>query len=168
MRAAYCKLRHRVGWRGATLVQLAVFFTWYAHTRMISPGEITQQLDLVADVFPLHDDRESLTVWGLLWIGAAVLCLVSAFLPDDRLGYGAAFGIVLGWLGGNVYAWSQGLTGGGGTVSIWLIILSYVITNAMRPEEVPELEQAVDDLAQHNSEITGEIRLDGLDQHEGD
>ena len=145
----------RVGRRGVFLLLIAGFDLVYGWTRMIHPDSTFksgQQYKLLAQVFPLPSVEASMTVWGMLWWFVAVTAAVSAFLPNDRWGYGAAIGIKISWLFGNGYAWSNGLDGGGGSVAVWTFVLAVTMLIATWPESVPEVDRWADEI-----HATGEI-----------
>jgi hypothetical protein len=158
-------IKHRVGHRGAVLLGLGVFDLLYGYTKMINPDEVSrnsQQLRLLAEVFPLGSDRAAIVTWGLLWWLAGAFCLVNAFRHEDRWGYGAAIGIKISWLLGNAYAWSQGLIGGGSTLATWSLVLYFAVVSALRAEPTPELDDLIHELESHTGEVP-RVRDDGED-----
>jgi hypothetical protein len=148
-----CKVRHSVGHRGAALLGFGIFDLVYGWTKMIHPDPISaqsQQMRLLGDLFPWWPSHITIMGWGYLWWVVGAMCIANAFRRDDRWGYGAAIGIKVSWIVANVWAWSQGLIGGGATVATWGFVLYVTMILAIRPEADPQLDQWLD---QHTGEI---------------
>jgi hypothetical protein len=149
----------RVGLRGTFLLLVAGFDLVYGWTRMIHPDptfRAGRQYQLLSQIFPLDSTEASMTVWGMLWWFVAVIAGVSAFKKNDRWGFGAAIGIKVSWLFGNVYAWANGLDGGGGLVAVWVFVLAATILFSCISEASPAMDKLADDV--HD---TGEFRMGG-------
>ena len=90
----FMKLIYRVGRRGSYLIFLALLDILYGYSIIIQTGPLFTQVDLY-----LSDK-----MWGLIWIAAALIIFVNAFLRMDRVGYVVA--TVLKFVWGTLMAWA--------------------------------------------------------------
>lgn len=144
MSGVLCRLRTRVGWRGFFLLCFGLFDLVYGWTKLIYPDPVSkasQQMELIGQLFPVFDPETTLNLWGYLWWLAGILCIIAAFMTDDWLGYGAAIAIKVSWILANLWAWGQGLVGGGSVVATWVFILAVATGLALREETVRGLEE---------------------------
>lgn len=137
-------LLRRIGHRGGALLVFGVFDFVYGWARLIHPdpeARASQQLQVISHLFPFLTPDQTLATWGWIWWLAGAFCIVNAFKIDDRWGYGMAIGIKLSWLCANVYAWSQGVIGGGSSTATWLFVLILCMLLAFRAEPITEIER---------------------------
>ena len=120
----------RLGYRGAFLLFLAVIdvvYGWFLVNP--TPEQVT------TSQFRWRDEIMPTQAWGVIWLVAAAVLLMSAFARQDRIGYAVAVGLKVGWaviaaasaVGGNVQgAWSS--------VAIWGGFAALTIMESGRPE----------------------------------
>lgn len=119
-----------IGHRGACLLFLGllnVTFGW----GLIDPSAETRRAatyQFVASVLPLW-------TLGALWLGSGLLCLVCAFLMNDRLGFASAITCYMIWGLVNVMAGVLlGVNRAGVSATIWLCLAGWVAIIATWPE----------------------------------
>lgn len=165
-----CELRHHVGRRGAALLILGIFDFVYGWTKMIHPDPISansQQMQLLAELVPLDGPRTSMVVWGMAWWITGAFCVFNAFRTNDRWGYGMAMGVKISWIGGNAWAWTQGLVGGGSIVATWTFTFALVCLLAYWPEPVVDLERLALD-HEPDRAVVVEVDQDGRSRGDDD
>ncbi|MDH2425794.1 hypothetical protein [Sphaerisporangium sp. TRM90804] len=128
------RLNLRVGFRGTILLFLALLDLAGAY-RLLRPDPDVLRTPTnvyLASILPLH-------VWAVPWGLAGLLCLVQAFTRRDRMAFGAAVGLKLGWA---VITMCGGLAGVipqayWGAV-IWLAVAGVVMRISGWPEPAEE------------------------------
>lgn len=104
------KVAHRVGRRGFWLLivaGLALAFT----ASLLRPS--AGQVATFGGVVPLW-------VWAVLWLTAALVCVVDAFRSRDEVAYAVAVGLWASWSLMSLTAWALGLSARG-----WLGAIIY-------------------------------------------
>lgn len=127
-----CRIRRRVGIRGEFLLALALVDFVNAY-RLIWPSPATTSSptsQFLAGLLPLP-------VWGAVWGGVGLLCLVQAFALRDRWAFAAASALKVGWALFHVAAWVAGVPQAWWSVAIWLAFARVVHTIA-KVAEAPE------------------------------
>lgn len=120
----------RVGYRGAFLLFLAVIdlvYGWF----LVNPTPESQR----TSQFIWRDEIMPTQAWGVIWLMAAVVLALSAFIRQDRVGYGVAIALKLAWA---FVAAAAGFTGhvqgAWTTVAIWGGFAALTILESGRPE----------------------------------
>ncbi|MFJ5967872.1 hypothetical protein [Streptomyces sp. NPDC093060] len=124
------RLGRALGRRGAILLCYGTVWALYGYGVLISPQPNQLGLNLAIQLLPLQ-------VWGVLWIIAGVIALVSAWLPSgfDWPGFLALPVIVLPWMTSYFVAWLQGdFTRGWIAAAVWAAIAVPVLVVAGWPE----------------------------------
>jgi hypothetical protein len=126
-------LRHRIGFRGATLLFFAVIDLGYGWSlaNPLPEAERSATIRWADTLIPLP-------VWAAWWLTTAAVCVWYAFRPDDRLGFAAA--AVLKGATGMVMAtgWAFGYVQRGWVSAvIWLVMAGWVTLIAHWPEPPP-------------------------------
>lgn len=101
-------LADRVGRRGATLLLIGMIALGIAFSLLDIPPELRHNpaYAVAASLLPL-------TVWAGWWLAAALVCLVQAFMREDRIAFGIASGVILFWGAASLYGWAIGLNSRG-------------------------------------------------------
>jgi hypothetical protein len=94
--ARLCRLRRRIGRRGAALlvfafIDLVIGWSLLDGTAQAQARAVPAYAAMLA-VAPF-------VVWGVAWVTVGAVCVVQAFARFDRVGYGAAIGIKVVWAG---------------------------------------------------------------------
>ncbi len=92
MRERLRRLNKLIGFRGTILLFLAMLDLVSAY-RLVRPDpEVVRTPTNVylADILPL-------SVWAVPWAVTGLICLVQAFTRRDRIAFGAAAGLKVGW-----------------------------------------------------------------------
>lgn len=104
------KLNTRVGNRGSCLLAFAAVDILWAIYLLTAPASATTAwFDAVVPI----------GIWAALWAAVGAVCLVCAFVEDDRFGYIAAIGIKIVWGLGCFIGWVMADVSLG-AVAIWL------------------------------------------------
>lgn len=98
MRAIAGRVLRRIGRRGAWLLFIALLA--FAFASSLANASDAQRATF-GRVVPLW-------VWAVLWAATGVVCVVQAFVRDDRLGFSAAEVMLLLWAGLSFQAWLIG------------------------------------------------------------
>lgn len=120
------RLMRMLGRRGAILLSYGAVWSLYGYGVLVSPLPSQPGLALAIDLLPLR-------VWGWLWIGAGLIALVSAWLPQgvDWLGFLTLPLIVLPWMLSYLTAWLQGVFPRGWiAAAVWAAIAVPVLVTA--------------------------------------
>jgi hypothetical protein len=108
----------RPGHRGRILLILAVVDISYGYSFI---GPSADQLTLSTTVWREH--IAPLWVWGAGWLTVAAVLIVSAFLPNDAIGYAAAIGWKILWAMTTMASWAFGGVDRGWLGAIvWLVV----------------------------------------------
>lgn len=116
LRSTFCRVTHRIGWRGDVLLTLAVLDVCYGWTLITATPSV---LDSNTTFRWINSLPIPLAAFGVLWWVVAVVCTVAAFQRDDRFGWGAAAGIKVLWGLLCLAGWAVD-TVSLGSVAIWL------------------------------------------------
>lgn len=124
------RLVHRVGRRGAALLFFAFLDLIYCHGLLFptTAARRSASYQFLHDVAPLW-------VWGGLWGGVGLVCLVCAFRRHDDPAFAAAMGLKVLWGGVYLLGWLfAGLERGYVAAAIWLAFAAFVGLHAGWPE----------------------------------
>lgn len=135
MRDRATRLRRLIGRRGTALLFFALLDLVYARGLLWS-SESARDLPsfrFLATLLPLW-------VWGVLWAGVGIVCLVFAFASHDRIGFAAAMGLKVLWgalflAGGALAGLDRGVEAG----AVWLTFAAFVGVISTWPEPGKEL-----------------------------
>lgn len=120
----------RLGYRGAFLLFLAIIDAIYGWFLVHPTPEQTRTTQFI-----WRDHVMPTQAWGVIWLTAAVVLIVSAFMKQDRVGYAVAIAIKIGWA---FIAAAAGLTGhvqgAWSTVAIWGGFAALTILESGRAE----------------------------------
>lgn len=134
MRKLGWRFWHRLGRRGAALLFFAELDFVYAYS-LLNPQPEAQQSASSRWI----DSGVPLWVWGLAWLGTAVVCLVSAFLIRDKFAFACAIAIKLAW--GSLFI-AGGLAGAVPRAwlgaAVYLSLAAFVAVIASWPEPPPK------------------------------
>lgn len=133
------KIRHirvlsdtRLGYRGNFLLALACLDVFYGLS-FIDPDHQT----LSTPAFIWRDRIMPSTAWGAIWISAGLILLVNAFLKQDRIGYGLAIAIKVGWAFISGVSWLTGdVHNGWVSMVIWGVFAWATTSESMRGEPI--------------------------------
>ena len=95
--------RRRIGRRGAVLLVLA-FVDFVVGWSYVAPTDDV----LRAPNTLWREQWAPAGVWGALWFGVGLLCLIAAFTRQDMIGYTAAVGLKLLWATMEATGWIAG------------------------------------------------------------
>lgn len=116
-----CRLIHRVGHRGASLLFFALLDAVYSFSLFNPPPEaqVSRTIAFMRDVAPLQ-------FWGGLWAVVGLICFICAFRTDDRWGFTAAMLIKVLWGCLYVYGAFTGVDRAYLSAAIWLCLAGWV------------------------------------------
>ncbi len=116
------RLTQQVGHRGVHLLFVGLVSAALAFACTFAPST-TQSLAL-GRLIPLW-------IWGVMWAVTAALCIVQAFVKDDRLAFVAAVFMYSLWSMLYLVAWLAGLIERGWlSTIIWLFFAGLNVSNA--------------------------------------
>lgn len=122
----------RLGYRGAFLLILAFIDFIYGWV-LAHPAPEQRQ----GSAYVWRDHIMPTEWWGAVWVAVGVVLVVNAFMHQDRIGYGFAIGLKIGWA---FIAAISGLTGNvqgaGSSVAIWAGFAVLTIMESGRPEPI--------------------------------
>lgn len=119
------RVRHRVGHRGAFLLFLALLDWALAYALLTLPPAAVAAQHLVPPA----------TFWAGAWVFVGAVCVVGAFVREDRFAYAGAAGIKAAWAAVSVRTWLAGHTPQGWVaVVIWLAFAVTVLLISSWPE----------------------------------
>jgi hypothetical protein len=120
----------RLGYRGAFLLFLAMIdlvYGWF----LVNPTDES----INTSQFVWRDHIMPTQAWGVIWLAAAAVLVISAFVKQDRVGYAVAIGLKVGWA---FIAAASAITGhvpgAWSAVAIWGGFACLTIMESGRPE----------------------------------
>lgn len=123
----------RIGYRGAALLFFALVCVIYCFSLSTAPRPLTEAWAWAEAVAPLR-------LWGALWGAAGAVCIASAFMLRDGVGFFAMMLISSFWglLALTGFFWG-GVDRGYLTAAIFLPLAGfvYVIAAGLRPKRLP-------------------------------
>jgi PAS domain S-box-containing protein len=127
------QVKCRVGRRGYSLLVFALVDFVYG-SAMAWPNAETRSIALFAYAGTLAPLR----VWGAVWIGVGVVCLVQAFMRRDQFGFTAAISIKVTWALLATLGWlTSELPRGHLSAAIWCTFAGLVAVIGSWPEPSP-------------------------------
>jgi hypothetical protein len=114
------RLRHRVGHRGACLLFFAMVDLVYGAILLVDRPNPGTTLSHIAANWP------PMPVWGVAWIGVGLLCLIQAFMKDDRAGMVGAMAIKFSWGAAHFWAVADGVDRALAGAVIWTMAIGLV------------------------------------------
>lgn len=132
---AWTRLARRVGRRGTALLFFALLDLVFGASLIVPSASASRSPSLlyVAHIAPLP-------VWGLLWSGVGLVCLVQAFMTRDRVAFAAAMGIKTLWGVTQLAGWLMvGLERGYAGAAIWLSMAGWLYVISTWPEPPPNV-----------------------------
>lgn len=111
-------LKHRVGFRGATLSVFALLDIGYAAVLLTAPS--TDSYRFLASLLPLP-------FWAGIWGAIGVLCAVQAWMRFDRIAFTAAslIKVVFGML--HLAGWAFGALPRGWVLAIFFLVFAALV-----------------------------------------
>jgi hypothetical protein len=120
----------RLGYRGVFLLGLALLDIFYGLSFM-NPDDAT----LETPAYQWRDRIMPSSAWGAIWIVAGVVLVLNAFMRQDRVGYGVAIAVKLGWSFLSVVSWITGdVHNGWVSAVIWGVFGWVTISESLRGE----------------------------------
>ncbi len=130
MRGAWRRLSGRVGHRGAALLFFAFLDLVYAGSLGWAPPSVreTPAYAWLTSYLPLW-------AWAGLWAAVGLLCLVQAFLREDRAAFACESLLNVGWGVLHVAGWLLDVVPRGYvSAAVWLALAGFVQVIASWPE----------------------------------
>lgn len=131
-------LKHRVGHRGGALLFFAMLDLVYGVVLLVDRPRPGSSVDYIGDHWP------PMPVWGVFWIAVGALCLVSAFLHDDRAGFVGAMALKFAWGAAHFWAFLDGVDRALVGWVIWTMAIGLVAIISNWPEPAYEPGAAAD------------------------
>lgn len=145
-------LGRRIGFRGATLLLLALVDFAYARTFIHpDPGQEIANRYLSA-AMPFSDPAISRWTWALAWWITGLFCLVNAFRRNDRWGYGMAVALKVAYVLAILYGGTLGMPNASTRGVVWTFIAAWVLIESRRAEPHRDIGEVAREM-----EETGEI-----------
>jgi hypothetical protein len=120
----------RLGYRGTFLIGLAALDVFYGVSFM-NPDSTTK----LTPAYVWRDHIMPSPVYGLIWIVAGIIIGINAFMRQDRIGYGLAIAIKMGWAFLALISWISGnVHNGWVSVVIWGVFGYVTISESTRGE----------------------------------
>lgn len=123
-------VRARIGRRGSALLFFALLDLVFAASMVAIPPSAASSptYAFLATLLPLW-------AWAIPWATVGAVCLVQAFMAEDRLAFVAASGLKVGWGALHLAGWLLGeIPRGYVAAVIWLAFAGFVAVIASWPE----------------------------------
>lgn len=146
------RMAHRVGFRGTTLLLLAAVDFAYGRTFIDPDPSSAAVRSYFTDLIPFATQAVSVWVWACAWWVTGLVCLVTAFLHRDWLGYGMSFALYVAYVATILFAGAQGLPSATTRGIVWSFVAAWVFVEARRPEPQRDIGEVAREM-----EETGEI-----------
>lgn len=146
MRRPIRRLGNRIGFRGATLLLLAVVDFAYGRTFIApDPGQVSVNRYLAQSI-PWADPGTAMWVWACLWWAVGAACLVGAFLHFDWWAYGAAVSLKGAYIAAIIIGGTKGMPNSTARSIVWGGIACWVLIEAFRAEPHRDIREVVRDM----------------------
>lgn len=151
-RGPVARITHRIGFRGTTLLLLAVIDFAYGRTFVDpDPGQAIANRYL-AEAIPFAAQEVSMWAWACAWWATGLTCLVCAFVRRDWLGYGAAIALKVAFVIATMFGAAHGMPNSTTRIAVWSVIAAWAFVEARRPEPQRDIGEVAREM-----EETGEI-----------
>lgn len=130
------RIAERLSQRGAVLLILAIVDLVFAYALAAAPPQT-----LATETYRFYASLMPMPAWGTLWAFVGVLCLVQAWTPRDRVAYGCATGLKVGWALLHLGAWIAGVLPRGYVAAvIWMLGAGLVMVISTVPKGGPRID----------------------------
>lgn len=127
-----CRVRARVGYRGAVLLLLAMIDFVYGGTML--PGVTS-----VSGTYRYADTILPLPLWGAGWVAVGVVCVVQALQSRDYIAFAAAQLIKVMWATVGIAGWLTGQIPYGQLTSVIWVGAAGIVLVVSRWSEPPTM-----------------------------